>query len=438
MVIELSSIVRLQDIFVRFTVEVDRQSNKEVQMISSGSESFTWDGGALASAAAVVSVVRLSDGGASRAEIGDTTGLSKAVVSERVRALVDAGLLEEAGELGSTGGRRATRISFRADRVVVAAEIAMTHIRAAVVTMTGEMLAEQKISVAMRQGPEEVLQTLEDLIDDQLEQAQRAHAHGLVLCGIGVGVAGPVEFTTGRTVHPPVHPVWHDQPVRDRLAVRFGVPAWADNEVNLMALAEQHLGSGVGVDDSLVVKIGSWVGAGLISNGRLHRGAQGSAGSLATTAGGDDIAARAELLAISGQSEALARAAKRAPITAQVVAELAQLGDTDCRRVLDDAAEDIGKVLSVLVDFFNPAVVVVAGGVASGGGEFLARIRETIYRHSLALATRDLRIVPTVLGADSAILGAAVMTIDELTTPAALGGMLARLSAATVTNEATK
>lgn len=391
------------------------------------------DGGAIASAAAMVGVVRRSRTGASRAEIGTATGLSKAVVSERIRALVGAGLLEEAGAFDSTGGRRATRIRFRSNLVVVAAEIAMTHVRAAVVTLTGRILADEKLPLSMRLGPDTVLAELETLATRQLSRARAATGGTLILCGIGAGVAGPVEFATGRTIQPPVHPDWHDQPVRDRLAVRFGVPAWVDNEVNLMALAEQHQGAGTQVADSLVVKIGSWVGAGLISNGRLHRGAQGSAGSLVTTAGGDDIAARAELLAISGQSTGLAAAAADGPISAQVVAQLAQLGDEDCRQILGEAAEDIGTVLSVLVDFFNPAVLVVTGGVASGGDAFLARIRETIYGRSLALATRDLRIVPSELGPDAAILGAAVMAVEELTTPATLGDTLTRLRASTTT-----
>ncbi|NED96872.1 ROK family protein [Phytoactinopolyspora alkaliphila] len=398
--------------------------------MASNADSFKSDSGAIASAAAVVAAIRPLPDGASRAEVGSTTGLSKAVISERVRALVDAGLLQEAGEFGSSGGRRATRIRLRPDRVVFAAEIAMTHVRAAVVNLGGEILADGKLSISMREGPDIVLHELEQLMDRELARARERFGDGLVLCGTGVGIAGPVEFTTGRTVHPPVHPDWHDQPVRDRLAIRFGVPAWADNEVNLMALAEQSLGAGIGVADSLVVKIGSWVGAGLISNGRLHRGAQGSAGSLATTAGGDDIAARAELIALSGQSQALARAARDRPITAQVVAELAQLGDRDCRTIIDDAALDIGSLVSVIVDFFNPALLVVTGGVTSGGGEFLARIRETIYRKSLALATRDLRIVPSELGADAAVRGAAVMAVDELTTPAMLADTLGRLARA--------
>ena len=89
------------------------------------------------------------------------------------------------------------------------------------------------------------------------------------------------------------------------LESRFDVPVWVDNEANLMALAEHRLGAARGHQNALVFKLGSWVGAGLISNGHLHRGAQGCAGSLATSAGGEAIAARAAELLDSGESEIL-------------------------------------------------------------------------------------------------------------------------------------
>lgn len=376
------------------------------------------------SSAAILAAIR-DAGGGSRADLATLTGLSKAIVSERVRWLVESGLVEETGANASTGGRRGTALSLSRSRgVVVAAEVAMTHLQVTVFSLARELLWEERVAVSMRQGPEPVLVELERTIEQGLTATEAHHP----LCGIGVGIAGPVEFETGRTIHPPVHPDWHDQPVRDRLQERFGVPARVDNEVNLMALAEQTVGQGQKVRDLLVVKLGSWVGAGLISNGRLHRGAQGSAGSLVTTLGGDQIAEQAELLARSGRSTMLAEASRAGQdITARLVVECAQLGDTACRELLDNAAENIGKVLSVVVDFFNPATIVVAGRMASGN-DFLARIRESIYGRSLALATRDLQIVPSELGAESASLGAAIMIIEEITSAGLLARTARRLS----------
>jgi predicted NBD/HSP70 family sugar kinase len=295
----------------------------------------------------------------SRADLATLTGLSKAIVSERVRWLVGSGLLEETGANASTGGRRGTALSLTRSRgVVVAAEVAMTHLQVTVFSFAHELLWEERVPVSMWQGPGLVLDELERAIERGLAATEAHHP----LCGIGVGIAGPVEFETGRTIHPPVHPDWHDQPVRDRLQQRFGVPARVDNEVNLMALAERTVGHGRNVRDLLVIKVGSFVGAGLISNGKLHRGAQGSAGSLVTSQGSAYLVEQASVLVDSGRSPLLAEATRDGQeITARMVVEAAQRGDEASRELLDKAAESIGQVLSVLVDFFNPATIVVAG-----------------------------------------------------------------------------
>jgi predicted NBD/HSP70 family sugar kinase len=165
----------------------------------------------------------------------------------------------------------------------------------------------------------------------------------------------------------------------------------------------------------VVFKLGSWVGAGLVSGGRLHRGAQGCAGSLVTTAGGEAIAREAQRLAASGASPGLADALRTGKVVdARLVSELAGTGDQECRTLLDRAAEDIGRVMAVVVDFFNPSLVVVAGGVTHRGDAFLAKVRETVYGSALALATRDLRIVRSTLDVQAGVIGAALMTLDEL------------------------
>lgn len=382
----------------------------------------------VASTASVLGAVR-SAGCTSRSEIVEVTGLGKALVTERVRALRDCGVLRERGQLASRGGRPAQRLQFAADLgYVLAVEIGMTHVEATATNLCGAVLRSLRQAVDMRRGPEDVLTAVEALLGEIAEDCERASAGAM--CGIGVGVAGPVEFATGRTVYPPVHPDWHDQPIRDRLADRFEVPTWVDNEVNLMALAEVREGAALGHRNALVFKIGSWVGAGLVSNGQLHRGAQGCAGSLVTSAGGDAIAQQAVALARSGESPALAALlADGHEISAHAVAECAHAGDPAAQALLDSAAEHIGKVMAVVVDFFNPSLVVVTGGITHGGDTFLAKIRQTLYGSALALATRELQIVRSTLGAQAAAIGGALMTLDEIFTADRLPATLARIAA---------
>jgi len=380
-----------------------------------------------ASTAAVLDAVRVGDC-VSRPEIVRRTGLGKALVTERVRALRDCGVLAEHGQLASRGGRPPQRLELAARLGhVIAVEIGMTHLVVSAADLGGALIARTRRQVEMSLGPDAVMAVVTSLMSS-LGEEQQVSAVG-PLCGIGVGVAGPVEFATGRTVYPPVHPEWHDQPIRELLEKRFGVPVWVDNEVNLMALAEYRQGAARGHDDALVFKLGSWVGAGLISNGKLHRGAQGCAGSLASTAGGEAITRAAVELVSSRDSPVLAEALDAgAEVTVQLVVDCAERRDRGCQRVLDSAARDIGQVMAVVVDFFNPSIVVVAGGITHGADALLAGIRQHLYGSALALATRDLQVIRSQLDDDAGSVGAALMTLDRIFAPERLPDTLAVLA----------
>lgn len=233
-------------------------------------------------------------------------------------------------------------------------------------------------------------------------------------------------------------PGWDGYSVRDRLARRYDVPTWVDNDVNLMALGELRLGLARGEQDVVFIKIGTGIGAGLISGGRLHRGAQGAAGDVGHVAVVDDAAVICRcgnvgcLEALAGGA-ALGRLATeaartdRSPFLARRLAEsesgilrasdlggAAIYGDAFAVEVFGQTGRHIGHMLATLVNFYNPSLVVIGGGVASVGDLLLASIRETVYRRSLPLATRDLRIARSALSGLSGLHGAAFVVIDEL------------------------
>jgi predicted NBD/HSP70 family sugar kinase len=384
----------------------------------------------LASTSRVLEAVRVN-GCATRGEVTAATGLAKAHVAERLRSLIQWDLVREGGSLSSSGGRPAQRLSVAANRgYVLAVEMGMTHISAATADLTGQIRSQRSIAIDLKAGPTEVCGVATGLLQE-LRSSEDLQRHG-VLLGIGAGVAAPVEFATGRTINPPVSPNWHNFSVREHFAAAFGVPTWVDNEVNLMALAESRLGAAVGHDNTLTFKLGSWIGAGLVSNGKLHRGAQGCAGSLVSRAGGEAIERAAIDLAEKGESPALSGAlSEHGRLTVQAITKLAENGDAVAARLLDDAAVDVGLVMSVVVDFFNPSLVVIAGGMSHGGESFLTRIRETVYGAAISLATRDLQIVHSTLDDESGITGAAMMALDSLFSPEYLGVTLDRLGVET-------
>jgi glucokinase-like ROK family protein len=371
---------------------------------------------------------------ASRSELVARTGLGRAIVTQRVAELIDRGLIEE-GDVGpSTGGRPPRQLSFRADAGhVLVADLGATSIDVAVTTLDGRILGHHDEPVRIADGPEACLNRVEALFERLLRTTDGVPGK---LWGIGIGVPGPVEFQSGRPISPAIMPGWDGYPVRDRFAARYSAPVWVDNDVNVLALGEWRAGVAIGHDNVVVVKIGTGIGAGIISDGRLHRGAQGSAGDvghiqvvedpsvvcrcgnvgcLEALAGGEALGRAGEAAAREGRSRSLLAALdQRGTVTAEDVGRAASSGDRAAVEILQATGRRVGSMLASVVNFFNPSLIVIGGGVANSPDQLLAAIRETIYRRSLPLASRDLLIQRSSLGGLAGVIGASAMVVDLL------------------------
>jgi glucokinase-like ROK family protein len=377
-------------------------------------------------------------GSASRAGLVHATGLSRAVVTQRVGELIDYGVLAE-GDLGpSTGGRAPRLVRFRADAgYLLVADLGATSMDVALADLSGSILAHVQEPCDIAAGPERILARVEELFVGSLGVESRPGT----LWGIGIGVPGPVEFDTGRPIAPPIMPGWDRYSVRDRFA-EYRVPVWVDNDVNVMAMGERRAGIARGHDNVVFVKIGTGIGAGIVVKGKLHRGAQGCAGDVGHIQVTDDPAVVCrcgnigclEALAGGGALGRLAESAareRRSPFLATVLEETGSLeatdvargathGDPICVELLTNAGRLVGHMLASVVNFFNPSLVVIGGGVAAAGDQLLATIRETVYRRSLPLATRELVVKRSELGDRAGVVGAAAIVTDELFRPSHL------------------
>jgi predicted NBD/HSP70 family sugar kinase len=141
----------------------------------------------------------------------------------------------------------------------------------------------------------------------------------------------------------------------------------------------------------------------------------GNVGCLEALAGGAALARSGEVAARSGASDRLRIALdQHGRVTAEDVARAASFGDPSATELLQDAGRRIGTMLASIVNFFNPSLIVVGGGVSQSGDQLLASIRETVYRRSLPLATRELEIQRSSLGALAGVIGASAMVSDQL------------------------
>ncbi|QGQ19951.1 ROK family protein [Cellulomonas sp. JZ18] len=365
-----------------------------------------------------------------RSDLAAVTGQARSTVAARVDALLATGLVAPAGASSSTGGRPPATFAFNpAAEVVLAVDLGATHARLAVTDLAGTVLAEHGEAIAIADGPDAVLHHVADLGRRLLQEADRP---GSDLAAVGVGLPGPVEHATGRPINPPIMPGWDDADVPGVLGGLLDAPVLVDNDVNIMAVGE-HSTCWSGVADLLFVKVATGIGAGIITDGRIRRGAQGAAGDLGHIAvpGGSDRPCRCgntgclEAVA-SGQALAADLAARGLPTaTSGDVVGLVRAGDLAASAALREAGRSIGAVLAATVSMLNPSVIVIGGRVAEAGEHLLAGIREVVYARSLPLATQHLRIVASRTGERAGVLGASAMAAEHVLSPAAVDARLA-------------
>ncbi|GAB2844896.1 ROK family protein [Microbacterium insulae] len=377
----------------------------------------------------VVNLVRTHEA-STRPEIGRVTGLGRGVVTQRVDQAIEMGFLED-GEFGpSSGGRAPRTLRFRSDRGrIIVCALGALHIHVGVTLLDGDVLDAEHRAWDISRGPAETLDTAMGMIDELL-----ARTPDVPVWGVAVGVPGPVDFGTGRPVAPPIMPGWNGFDVRRKFAQRYEAPVWVDNDVNLLALNERARRRDEHAD-LIYCKIGTGIGAGLLSQGRLHRGANGAAGDighvrvrdsdvpcrcgktgcLEAVAGGWALVRDAEQAVADGSTGHLARwVSEGNALTPEAISRAAEDGDAVAISLVQRSARVVGESIAALVNMFNPATIVVGGAVPSAGEIFLAEVRQRVYELSLPLATRDLTIAQSVDDAREPLRGGAEMVREQL------------------------
>ena len=355
-----------------------------------------------------------------RTQLQAVTGLSRMTVAQRVDALLAHGLLRADGSADSTGGRRPAVLQFNAQRaVVLAASVDTSSARVAVLDLDGRVQREAFLEIDVEDGPETVLTSLQEALARELAAAGDPPVEG-----VGLSLPAPVDPATGRPSEPPIMPGWGGHPVAERLRSAFGVPVVVENDANAMAVGEQattHRGTGA----LCLVKVSAGIGAGIVLDGRLFTGEDGSAGDIGHVRlpGVQELCrcgSRGCLAAVaSGRAVAAAlRASGLAVASEREVAELLAAGEGRTAARVREAGRRIGEVMATVVCVLNPGVVVVAGDLASPA--LLSGLREGLHPLSLPRATRHLRIELSRLGRRAAVVGLTLLVVDRVLSPAAV------------------
>ncbi|MHC6222268.1 ROK family protein [Arthrobacter sp. MMS24-S77] len=350
----------------------------------------------------------------SRADLARTLNLAPSTITIKVNELMEAGLISESGSGSATGGRRPTLLELVPDAgFILAADLGAHHTWVGRLNLSGNLLASELRTIDINDGPEVVLPQaaamMRALTDPAIDPPLR---------GVGMSLPGPVNFASGALDSPSRMRGWHEFKVREWLAEEFGTLAVIDNDANMMALGEHTLRQRETPDskvrqNTLFLKAGAAIGCGLIIDGQVYRGATGAAGDIAHV----QIPAAGDAPCSCGNRGCLETVASGAAIIRDLagvgidavdvndVVRQVNNGDPHTTTRVRTAGRILGQTLSIVVNFVNPDVVVLGGGL-SQLEPYVAAVRSQLYESCHPLATKDIAIEASLAGSQAGLLGA--------------------------------
>lgn len=351
----------------------------------------------------------------SRASISKQTGLSKQTVSELVRILEEDGWVRETGRTSGHVGRTATTYELVPDSAFMAAvDLGGTKLRVAIVDLAGSVVSEV-VAPTHPDGGSAVAEQIGDLVMEATVQGQveRKKVRQTV-----VGCPGVPDQVTGAVRFAPNIAGIDGLDFRAAVSEATGTQVLLENDVNLAVLGEQWLGAGQGVDHLAFIALGTGIGAGLIVNGALLRGATGAAGELGYLPFGADpfeaeslrVGAFERVTATHGIRSAYQAATGRY-LTVPAIFDAASAGDGAAQAVLDGVARQLARAVATLGAVIAPEMVILGGSIGA---------RPEIIKATKAELERcfpfPIRVVPSALGDHAALSGAVAIGLTELHT----------------------
>jgi glucokinase-like ROK family protein len=374
--------------------------------------------------AAILRVLR-ERGPLSRTEIAGLVHLNPSTVSRIVSELLAEHLVfeERKGQSSAKGGRQPIFLQFNYKAsLIVGLDLGGTSMVGALADLEGNILYRE--SVPSRYG-QEGLEALMALVEGLLHAPRLP---GQKVRAIGIGAPGVTRSQEGVVVWAPSLG-WREMPLKKIVEERFGIPTFVENDVNLHALGEHWRGAGRGVRDLVCIFIGTGIGAGIIINDELYRGADEAAGEvgyiiphekylgrsygefgcLESLAAGPGIVRSARQAIQRGIPTAILdlAAGDEGAITAELVFAAARQGDAVAQKIVDETVRYLSIAVANVASIINPRRIVLGGGIAKSDDLILEPIKRLIQGVVPAMP----EIVPSQLGSDAGVLGAVSLAL---------------------------
>lgn len=307
----------------------------------------------------------------------------------------------------------------------VGVDIGGTKVAAGLVNAKGEISSPVRVPMITSGSAQQGLDSILNAITRVLPKSSDG------IKGIGICSAGPLDPKTGVILNPPNLPCWTNFPLAESVQKLHSLPVKVDNDANGAALAEARWGAGRGYSNVFYVTLGTGIGTGIVSNGKIYHGRTGAAGEgghvsvdyrgpeclcgkpgcIEVYASGNAIAKRArERIAAGAKSGILDLAGGKAgAVTGEIVAEALNAGDSLAREIVAESAEILAVWLSNIIDLLDPEIIVIGGGAAALYQGFMNDIRTRVPELAINPRAEEVPIAPARYGADSGIAGGAAL-----------------------------
>ena len=369
----------------------------------------------------VVGVLR-ERGRLSQAEIARVTGLSRTTVHSLVAELKGWAMVQEvdAVQPDARGGRPAIQLVLRdASQAVLGIDFGHSHVQVAIADMARNVRAERRCDLDVNHHAVEALDTSARLAAETLAESGFERSS---LVGAGIGIPGPVDREHGTAGSATILPGWVGLRIASEMQRRLGIPVEIENDANLGALAELTWGAGRDCSNFAYVKAATGIGAGLVIDGRLLRGASGTAGEIGHTTLDEEGAlcycGNRGCLETVASGPSIIRlvangsdGADGSALTLEHVVELVVDGDVRARRAVSDAGREIGVAVAGLCNLINPERVIVGGMLSRAGEVLLQPLRESLRRHAVQAAAEKVEVVQAVFVERAELLGSLALAL---------------------------
>ncbi len=313
--------------------------------------------------------------------------------------------------------------------VTLGVDLGGTKIETALVDAAGHIVASRRHPTHLEKGPNGVIADVVTCVETCLGEA------GMTAQGLGVGMAGQVD--RAGTVRFAPNLGWRNVPLQLRLEKALDMPVVVNNDVRAATWGEWQHGAGQGVDDLVCLFVGTGVGGGIISGGRLLEGwhhTAGELGHMTIVAGGRHcrcpnrgcLEAYVGGWAIAERAQEAARVDPQAgqrlvtlagsiqQISAATVTQAYTDGDSLAHHLVEETAQYLAAGLVSIINAFNPCLLILGGGVILGLPEYATKVERPVRENALPTAVEGLRIVMATLGDKAGVIGAAALARDRI------------------------